>query len=85
MDHDNFFKSILKINNKQKGLLLKMKIINYKNSNSFGIKRINLNYVKPQGISMSTNENGNHYFYIDKNYLMEYDIFIFSSYNKKKN
>ena len=84
LDHDNFFKSILKKNDRQKGLLLKMKIINYKYSGSFKIERINLNFVKSQGISTLMNENENNYFYIDNNYLMEYEIFVFSSYNKKK-
>ena len=56
MDCLNFFKTIIKSNDKQKGLLLKMKIIDSV-GNSFNISRINLTFIEPHDITILIPEN----------------------------
>ena len=83
MDYTNFFKTIFKSNNKQKGLLLKMEIIN-SIGNFFSISRINLTSIEPHNITILISENQTNYFYIDHNYFQENDVLIFSSYGKER-
>ena len=86
IDRYNFFKTIFKTNNNQNGLLLKMKIISYDNStgNLFNISRIDLTFVKPNDYSRKITEYQINYFYLNRDYFLQYDIFIFSSYGKKR-
>ena len=85
-DRFNFFKTIFKTNNNQKGLLLKMKIISYNNSTStlFNISRIHLTFVKPNSFTKQISSNQINYFYLNEDYILQYDILIFSSYAKKR-
>ena len=82
MDFRNYFKTILKPNDNQKGLLLKMKIIN-SFSNSFNISRINLTFIEPHDMTILISESQINYFYIDRYYFQESDVLIFSSYGKE--
>ena len=82
---DNSFINIYKTNNNQKGLLLKIKILNYENSNNnlFNILRIDPIQAKPDDFTISISGGEVKYFYINKDYYLQYDILVFSSYGKK--
>ena len=83
MDYKNFFKTIFKSNDKQKGLLLKMKIIESV-GNSFNISRINLTIIDHHDTTILIPENQTIHFYIDRNYFLESNALIFSSYGKER-
>ena len=83
MHWKNLFQTIFKSDNKQKGLLLKMKIIESV-GNSFNISRINLTFIEPHDITILIPKNQTNYFYIDTNYFQETDVLVFSSYGKKR-
>ena len=61
MNCPNFFKTIFKSNDKQKGLLLKMEIITSVD-NSFNISRINLTFIEPHDTTILIPENHKKHF-----------------------
>ena len=63
-----------------------MKILKYDNSTStfFNISRIDLTFVKPNDFSKEISENQIEYFYLNGDYSLQYDIFVFSSYGKER-
>ena len=80
MDYENFFKTIIKTNDAQKGLLLKMKIKG-KTGDSFTISRINMTFSERKNQTFVINKNEDKYFYFDfdQNFVELYDAIIFSS------
>ena len=82
MNLENYFQTILKSNDMQKGLLLKMKIKKIAGI-SFKISRINLTFIEPHDTTILIPENQTNYFYIDRDYYQETDVLIFSSYGKE--
>ena len=79
LDYKNYFKTIFKTNNKQKGLLLKLKIIDYEKLD-FIISKINLTIIGPKNMTIFIRENQDNYFFINLSPILNlYDIFIFSS------
>ena len=80
MDYNMIFKTIIKANETQKGLLLKMKLVKI-NSDSFAISRINMTLSERKDQTFVINKNENKYFYfdLDQDFLELYDVFIFPS------
>ena len=86
LDLKMYFKGIIKSNDNQKGLLLKMKLNNF-NGDNFTISRINVTILGIGNKTIKINKNENQYFYLGTNgygYLQKYDILIYSSYNKNR-
>ena len=83
---DNSFINIYQTNNKQKGLLLKMRIVQYikTDSNFFNISRINLTLVEPKDSTLSIPNNQIYYFYFEYFYFSQYDVLVFSSNGNKR-
>ena len=80
MDFNMLFKTIIKRNDAQKGLLLRMNIIQ-KAGDSFTISRINMTLSERKNQTIVINKNEDKYFYFDfdQNFLDFYDVFIFPS------
>jgi len=80
MDFNMTFRTIIKRNDNQNGLLLKMNILQI-NKDSFMISRINmiLSERKDQTFIINKNEDKYFYFDFDQNFVEFNDIFIFSS------
>ena len=83
---EKLFKVIFKTSNKQKGLLLKMRIIGFEkiDSNFFNISRINLTFVESKDLTISIPNNQIYYFYLEYYYFSEYEILVFSSNAKER-
>ena len=79
LDYDNYFKTMFKTDDKQKGLLFTLNIIEFEEEKSFNITRINLTIIDSLNTTILIKSQFN-YFYLDIfSYLNQYDIFIFSS------
>ena len=86
LDLKMYFKGIIKTNDNQKGLLLKMKL-NKVSGDNFTISRINVTILGIGNKTIKINKNENQYFYLGTNgygYLQKYDILIHSSYNQNR-
>ena len=81
-DYNMLFKTVIKRDDTQKGLLLKMNLLNIdKDKDSFNISRINMTLSERKDQTFVINKNEEKYFFFDfdNDFFEFYDVFIFQS------